>query len=211
MSKDIGENFRPSDCPTREQTPSEGSGPLYHRLYTIRFRAGEEAGKRAMASLQNDPDYCSPQIIAHFEKILGREHLKKGDQFHISLTGPWDAPVKVKDVTPTSFILATMEGHLEAGSIQFRVRPEGEGRLVFEIESVARSRDAIVDFLYDKIPIARAIQTSMWQHFCETFADLCLRYEPNLSEEEIAARKREARLDVQTEKMDSETGRWRSV
>ena len=49
--------------------------------------------------------------------------------------GPWDGPVRVVQAGPRSFRLATLAGHLEAGQIEFRVAPHGEGRLIFEIES----------------------------------------------------------------------------
>ena len=108
--------------------------------------------------------------MATFEKIKGLpSRLQKGDEFHIHISGPWDGPVRVHEVKPHSFTLSTLQGHMEAGRIQFRVCGEGNGPVRFEIESVARSKDSIVDFLYDKLPFAKIAQQKMWELVCESF------------------------------------------
>ncbi len=65
-----------------------------------------------------------------------------GDEFVVRMPGPWDGPVRAVEVTPTSFRLATLTGHLEAGQIEFRAADDG-GDLVFTIESWARSGDRL--------------------------------------------------------------------
>jgi hypothetical protein len=47
-----------------------------------------------------------------------------------------------------------------------------EGRLVFEIESWARSGDRAFDVMYDKIGVAKAMQSEMWVSACEAVARL---------------------------------------
>ena len=71
-------------------------------------------------------------------------------------------------LTPTSFSLATLVGHLEAGEIRFELEAQGPpDHYSFDIFSWARSSDAKVDFAYDKLKVAKAAQTEMWTIFCE--------------------------------------------
>ena len=77
----------------------------------------------------------------------------------------------VVDQTPTSFRFATLQGHLEAGQIEFRTAPEGDG-ILFEIESWARSGDRLAGLLYDRVKLAKEMQLHMWTHFCERAAKL---------------------------------------
>jgi hypothetical protein len=75
----------------------------------------------------------------------------------------------VVDVQPTSFRLATLVGHLEAGQIEFTAAREGD-RLVFHIESWARSGDRLSDLLYDRVRMAKEIQLHMWTSLLERVA-----------------------------------------
>lgn len=150
------------------QSLADGSGPTYHRTYTVNLDCPAGWAERAMAKFKADPNSLSPQIMAKFEKIKGREgELKVGDEFHIHISGPWDGPVRVIEVEDDSFTLSTLKGHMEAGRIQFRIVKEG--RVRFEIESIARSKDSIVDLLYDKLPFAKLAQRKMWELVCESF------------------------------------------
>ena len=92
-----------------------------------------------------------------------------GDEFVVRMPGPWDGPVRVVDVQPTSFRLATLAGHLEAGQIEFTAGRDAE-RLVFHIESWARSGDRLSDLLYDRLRMAKEIQLHMWTSLLERVA-----------------------------------------
>ena len=92
-----------------------------------------------------------------------------GDEYVVRMPGPWDGPVRVVDVPPTSFRLATLEGHLEAGQIEFTARRDGD-RVVFDIESWARSGDRLSDLLYDRLRMAKEIQLHMWTSLLERVA-----------------------------------------
>lgn len=76
------------------------------------------------------------------------------------------------DLGPTSFRLATLSGHIEAGQIEFRASAVGERGLRFEIESWARSSAALLHVLYDVLPIAREVQLVMWSRMCRNTAGL---------------------------------------
>lgn len=80
-------------------------------------------------------------------------------------------PVRVVAVTPTSFRLATLDGHLEAGQIEFRAADE-TGDVVFTIESWARSGDRLSNVLYKTVPLAKEVQLHMWTSFLENVAKL---------------------------------------
>jgi len=85
------------------------------------------------------------------------------------MAAPWDGPVRVIHRTPRSFRFATLDGHLEAGQIEFRAEPAPEG-LRFEIESWARSGDRLSNLLYNHLRMAKEVQLHMWTSFLERVA-----------------------------------------
>jgi Domain of unknown function (DUF1990) len=108
---------------------------------------------------------ASPEM-AVFRKTRGAGgSLRRGDEFVVRMPGPWDGPVRVIRRDATSFRLATLDGHLEAGEIEFRAEPAGDA-LHFVIESWARAGDRLSDLLYNRLGLAKEIQLNMWSHFC---------------------------------------------
>lgn len=190
------------DSPSRTQTLQEGYGPCFHRKYRIRLPVHlRKAAQRAMSRLQYDLNSCSPQALAHFEKTRGEAcRLSAGDEFLIHISGPWNGPVRVTEVTDEKFHLETLEGHMESGEIEFRLEENSEC-VEFVIESLARSRDRVVDFVYDKIPIAKLAQTEMWTYFCRRFAEMTFEDAGNELPSELD-------VEVMTERRDPETGQW---
>ncbi|HUR23192.1 MAG TPA: DUF1990 family protein, partial [Acidimicrobiales bacterium] len=74
--------------------------------------------------------------------------------------------------------LATLDGHLEAGQIEFRVEAEDAG-LRFTIESWARSGDQLSRIMYQRLHMAKEVQFHMWTSFLERVAKIAggrLRY-----------------------------------
>lgn len=193
------------DFPSEQQELKDGVGPVFHRVYRIALPVSELAARRAMKKLQADINSFSPQWLARFEKNQGAEgELRTGDCFQIYLSAPWNGPVRVHAVAPASFCLVTLEGHLEAGEIHFRLEKE-QGQLYFTIESLARSKDKLVDLVYDKIPVARLAQTQMWEKFCQAFAEEAQRQDRGQKNDEADA----PPVEVFTEKMDEKTGEWK--
>ena len=86
-----------------------------------------------MEHVAEDLDRMAPTEFASFQR-LDDGPLAVGDEYVVRMPGPWDGPVRAVEVTPTSFRLATLDGHLEAGQIEFRARA-GHRSSVFEIES----------------------------------------------------------------------------
>jgi uncharacterized protein (UPF0548 family) len=122
-----------------------------------------------MARVSGDPNVVSPKELAHFGKVRGEKgEMRVGDEFVVRMPGPWDGPVRAVDVTPVSFRFATLDGHLEAGQIEFRARGgDEEGEVVFEIESWARSASRLTNLLYHRLRMSKEIQLHIWTSFLE--------------------------------------------
>jgi Domain of unknown function (DUF1990) len=152
----------PDDVERNEiQTIEDGAGPLFHRLYRTKIRNAKCSSEKLMEQISADPNVVAPTEFARFFKVAGADlRIGVGDEFTVRMPGPWDGPVRVVDVSPVSFRLATLEGHLEAGQIEFRAYEQDD--LVFEIESWARSGDRLSSLLFDRFRIAKEVQLHMW-------------------------------------------------
>ncbi len=166
----------PLDAPGRApvQAEDDGTGPRYHRRYHVDIADAVLTPEEIVARIAADlNDFC-PSEIARFEKTSGDpDRLAVGDDLLVHIASPWNGPVRVADVTPASFTLATLEGHMEAGQIRFSAETlaGAPGTVRFTIESWARSSDAVVDALYDKLGLARGVQGAMWTYFCQRVAE----------------------------------------
>jgi hypothetical protein len=155
------------------QGPDDGDGPLFHRMYATSIANSQLSGDALFAQLTSNLNQAVPLKMARFNKVLGQpDSVESGDEYVVRMPGPWDGPVRVVDRRPTSFRLATLEGHLEAGQIEFRVRPIEDGLLRFEIESWTRSGDPFANLLYSKLLIAKEVQAHMWISFLENMVKL---------------------------------------
>jgi hypothetical protein len=152
------------------QIPGDGFGPLFHRRYRADIRAPRLTAEQLMARVQRDVGSFSPHTLAEFKKTSGRRgRMAPGDEYAITILGPWNGSVRVVDVTPTSFTFVTLRGHPEAGQITFRAvsHPAERGALRFEILSWARSRDMLVSLTYKEAGVGQEIQKNAWVTFCE--------------------------------------------
>src|SRR4051794_6942638 len=153
------------------QPPDHGVGPLFHRTYRTRIRDAGLSAERLFAAIRADPNRVAPTEFARFFKVEGDgEEMRVGDEYVVRMPGPWDGPVRVVEVTPRSFRLATLNGHLEAGQIEFSASDGDE--LVVGIESWSRSGDRLSDLLYQRLRMAKEIQLHMWTSFLEQVAKL---------------------------------------
>lgn len=158
--------------PATLQRPTDGIGPLYHRSYWI-FVTDETLNREELIShILHEPNQVVPTEMASFETTDGEpaRDLQVGDELIVRLPGPWDGPVRVIARTPTSFRLATLRGHMEAGEIEFRTNTDARGFLEFRIESWARSGDPLFHLLYGRFVIGREMQQHMWSQFCRRVA-----------------------------------------
>jgi Domain of unknown function (DUF1990) len=149
------------------QRPADGSGPLFHRLYTGCIRDAGWSAEELMERLQADPNRVAPLALARFRKTAGPPwRMELGDEFVVRMPGPWDGPVRVIEITPRSFRFATLDGHLEAGQIEWRAREEHD-RLIFQIESWARAGDRLSALMHDRLRMAKEVQLHMWTSVVE--------------------------------------------
>jgi hypothetical protein len=148
------------------QPVEDGVGPLFHRRYSVRVEGAQQEPAEVIAALAGDPNCAAPAEVAVFEKVRGEPGaMSVGDEFLIRMPGPWDGPVRVVDRTDTSFRLATLRTHLEAGQIEFSCQPDGD-RLVIAIEAWARSGDRLSHLFYSGVGLAKEIQLNLWVETC---------------------------------------------
>lgn len=147
------------------QVPENGTGAVFHRNYRVRIRASPLRPEQLMDRLRSDPNEAVPLEVALFDGVRDDGGLQAGDELTVRMPGPWDGPVRVLHVSATSFRLATLPGHPEAGQIEFRASGEDE-ELVFEIESWACSGDRLANLLYDGVTVFKQMQAYLWTHYC---------------------------------------------
>ncbi len=155
----------------RRQPAAAGVGPLLHRCYSVDIANTQMTPEHLMERVEGRLNQASPEM-ATFRKTRGAGGgLREGDELVVRMPGPWDGPVRVGHRDGTSFRLDTLEGHLEAGHIEFRAARAGD-LLRFEIESWARAGDRLSNLMYNKLRLAKEIQLNMWTHFCIQAATL---------------------------------------
>ena len=154
------------------QAVEDGTGPLFHRRYRARIRESEVEPDELVRLVAADPDRVAPSEFATFRRADGEaEPMRVGDDYVVRMAGPWDGPVRVATRKSDSFRLLTLEGHLEVGQIEFRAYRDRD-RLVFEIESWARSKDRLTDLLYDHLRMSKEVQLHMWASTLEGIVGL---------------------------------------
>jgi hypothetical protein len=154
------------------QGPENGAGRMYHRRYRVLVWDASMTPEDLMNRISSDPNVVAPTEFARFHKRKGRDNVMQvGDEFLVRMPGPWDGPVRVVDVTPHSFRLVTLRGHLEAGQIEFRITRENDA-LLAEIESWARAGDRLSHVMFDTLRMAKEIQLHMWTSMLERITAL---------------------------------------
>jgi len=148
------------------QPPEDGAGPLTNRRYEIHIVAADVNARDLLEMFRSDPNRFSPNRLATFVPDPSPSGLRAGDDVEIKIPGPWDAPVRVGEVTNDRLRLETKSGHLEAGWIEFRSTDSDVG-IRFTIESYARSGDPVIDVLYHRLGIAKYVQSEMWVQVLE--------------------------------------------
>jgi Domain of unknown function (DUF1990) len=148
-----------------------GAGPLLHRRYSVRITGSSMTPPELIQVITSSLNRAAPEMAVFRKTHGGQGPLRVGDEFVVRMPGPWDGPVRVSHRDGTSFQLTTLQGHLEAGRIDFRTGPDGDA-LRFEIESWARAGDRLSHLMYNKVRLAKEIQLNMWSHFCLRAATL---------------------------------------
>lgn len=151
-----------------------GAGPLLHRTYRSVIRNSDLDAHALMGVLGGDPNRAVPNALARFHKVRGSAGaMAVNDEFVVRMPGPWDGPVRCVHVDPRSLRFATLDGHLEAGQIEWGARDRDDGLLEFRIESWARLGDRLSAFLHDRLPMAKEVQLHMWTSVHERVPRVC--------------------------------------
>lgn len=161
----------------RVQTLASGVGPVVVRRYRARIVGASLTPSDLIERLMERLHAVGPTEVAEFvEQVPGDDGAAAlRQEYEVRLPGPWNGPVRVVERTSTRVQLCTLEGHMEAGAIEFTAWTEptdGEPVLVFEIASTARSGDRVFSFLYDRLRVAREMQMVMWVTVCRDVAGL---------------------------------------
>ncbi len=160
----------PATVGSTAQTRADGTGPLVMRTYTVRMRHCDLSPEALIASLLDDPNGFSPQHIAGFRTAEGERatQMTIGGEYVVEIPGPWNGPVRVDEVTDTSFTLITLEGHMEAGHIRFRSDRDADSEITtLQIRSWARAGDGVFERLHLGFKIGQETQSAMWVHTCD--------------------------------------------
>jgi hypothetical protein len=160
--------------PAGIQAPDSGSGAFLRRRYRVDVVDARLDAASVIANLREDINRVVPGGIARFRKVTGDEDgpLSVGDEFVVRMPGPWDGPVRVVELTPASFRLATLDGHLEAGQIEWRAQDLDDGALCFEVESWSRPGDRLSDIAHHRLRMAKEVQLHMWTSVLENVVKL---------------------------------------
>ncbi len=174
---DVSPSARPGDGEPRsengEQTEESGAGDLLHRRYELEVPSHAMDRQTLLHAMQRNMSELSPSSLAEFEKTVGSEQrMEIGDEYDITMLGPWNGRVRVCKVTEESFTLVTLQGHPEAGHITFSVvdADDAPQSLRVRIDSWARARDNTVKVAYDSLGIGKQVQTEVWVTFLQRVA-----------------------------------------
>ncbi|HEU4975606.1 MAG TPA: DUF1990 family protein [Baekduia sp.] len=174
MAEDGPPPFPPGADLDEVQTPEHGSGDLMHRTYRSRIRESELDARGLMARVCADPNVVAPNALARFQKVEGPEgRMAVGDEFSIRMPGPWDGPVRCIRVDDRSFRFATLEGHLEAGQVEWAAADLGPGLVAFRVESWSAPGDRLSNLMHHHLRMAKEVQLHMWTSVHERVAKLC--------------------------------------
>jgi Domain of unknown function (DUF1990) len=154
------------------QNVEAGAGSYLRRRYRARILGPRMDAAALIGQVSEDPDRVAPGALARFVKTRGEPgRMAVGDEFVVRMPGPWDGPVRVIELGPAHFRLATLDGHLEAGQIQWSATDD-DGALVFGIDSWARPGDRLSDLMHNRLRMAKEVQLHMWASVLERVARL---------------------------------------
>ncbi len=173
------------------QGVEDGHGELLHRSFVTAVRDARLSASELITKFGARPNCASPTSLASFVKLLGEEgELRVGDEFTVRMPGPWDGPVRAIEVAPASFGFVTLDGHLEAGRIEFRARDTGPGRLEVTIETWARAGDPVSHVLFNHVRVNKEVQLHMWTSVLEQLTQL-------------SGGRRDGMVDITTRRVDA--------
>lgn len=149
------------------KTIADGHGPMFHRTFAVRAVDARRGAGELIDTLSRDLDRAAPPHVVTFARQRGEPgRMLVGDEYRVYMPAPWDGPVRVLARTEQSFRFGTLDGHLEAGEIEFRAADAGEGVVDFTIEVWSRAGDRVAEIVYGRLGIGREVQAGLWTQFC---------------------------------------------
>jgi hypothetical protein len=152
------------------QPASEGVGPLVQRDYWCVIRQCRFRSRELLSFVRHRFPQIPPEFT-RFEPASGEgAPLEIGDELKIRIPGAGTVAVRVVDVGPDSFTVATLVGHPVAGRITFGAYPNAHGDVVFHIRS--RSRAASTLDRLGHLVAGDPMQTTTWTDFLDRLAHM---------------------------------------
>lgn len=149
------------------QSRDDGTGPIVMRTYRVDIADPVLDAAALIDDFRTDPNHFNSSLVAGFVRDdRPVRHLDVDDELVVEIPGPWNGPCTVDQIDANTVLLATLEGHMEAGHIRFRTTETGT-ELSFEIRSWARAGDEAFAALHLVVPVGRELQTAMWCAMCE--------------------------------------------
>ena len=149
------------------KTFADGQGPLFHRTFSVHAVGTEHGAAYLIETLSQDLDSGGPPHVVTFARQRGEPgRMLLGDEYRVYMPAPWDGPVRVLARTAYAFRFGTLDGHLEAGEIEFRAQDDGPGAVHFTIEVWSRAGDRAAEIFYRALGIGREVQAALWMQFC---------------------------------------------
>ncbi len=150
------------------QSSDDGCGPFVSRGYVVQIESAEIGASELIDAFASRPNDFAPHHLAgFFVDDRPATDLTPGDEVVVELPGPWNGLVRIVERGSTHVLMATLDGHMEAGFIRFRAIDTADGGVRFEIRSWARAGDKFFEQLHVVVGLAREAQTAMWVHTCD--------------------------------------------
>lgn len=106
---------------TELQSVDEGVGAVFERTYRVRIADSTQSPEELLDFVASNFNRATPVEVAEFsERRPKGDGPEVGSEYEIRMPGPWHGSVRTVARTPTSIRLATLDGHMEAGQIEFR-------------------------------------------------------------------------------------------
>lgn len=147
---------------------AEGTGPLLQRDYWAVLEACPLKPSDVARLVSEHFERFAPEDVVRFTRERDGVPIAPGETIEVSIAGAGRCEVQAIHVADSSFTLATIAGHPEAGRITFGAYRDDRGDVLFHIRSRARSSSGLkyVGFL----GIGEAMQTRTWTAFVNRVA-----------------------------------------
>lgn len=153
-----------------EQEPHEGIGGLKHRHVWVDIHGCRETPERLFELFRQRFDEVTPWHMQIGAEPGTSKVPEEGETLTMHLPVRGNIQVRIVEVTPTSLVLVTLEGHPLAGAVHFRCATTSENLVRFEVLVYDRAANVA-----DWVVMAAgggAIQRMTWQGIAGAVAEM---------------------------------------